>query len=159
VLENLGWEIERIWSVDWFRDPKREMQRVMQRLDTLRSLHEPAPAMQSGILEERASPFALDPDVSAPQPVSPGRSKGSLNREETRAQLVALREKIEADCSEADPARSLLRQPMLDELLRKRPTDADEWRTRIPRHLREGTDGEQFKRYGEDVFEILARAG
>ena len=158
VLENLGWEIERVWSVDWFRDPKREMQRVRQRLDTLRSLHEPDRAAQTAILEERASPFAQELDISAPQSVASGRSKGALNREETRAELITLRERIEAECPEADPARGLLRQAMLDELLRKRPADANEWRAKIPLHLRQGTDGEQFKRFGQDVFEILARA-
>ncbi len=28
VLENLGWQIHRIWSTDWFRNPGREMQRL-----------------------------------------------------------------------------------------------------------------------------------
>jgi hypothetical protein len=131
------------------------MQRVVQRLDELRSLRKPERAGESAILEERSSPFALEPVISAPQMK---RSKGALNREEARAELIALRERIEAECPGADPARDLLRQPMLDELLRKRPTDANEWRAKIPLELRQSTDGEQFKRYLEDVFEILARA-
>ena len=28
VLEGLGWSIYRIWSTDWFRDPKAEPQRL-----------------------------------------------------------------------------------------------------------------------------------
>src|SRR5690606_20332667 len=28
VLEGLGWRIYRIWSTDWFRHPKRELERV-----------------------------------------------------------------------------------------------------------------------------------
>ena len=28
VLEGLGWSIYRIWSTDWFRDPKGELQRL-----------------------------------------------------------------------------------------------------------------------------------
>ncbi len=75
-----------------------------------------------------------------------------------RAALIALREKIDTECPNADPSRGLLRQSMLEELLRKRPTNADEWRARIPLRLREGTDGAEFKRYGEDAFEILASA-
>jgi very-short-patch-repair endonuclease len=33
VLENLGWEIHRIWSTDWFRNPRREMQRLEKGID------------------------------------------------------------------------------------------------------------------------------
>ncbi len=29
VLENMGWAIERVWSTDWFRDPERELARVV----------------------------------------------------------------------------------------------------------------------------------
>jgi len=33
VLENLGWNIYRIWSVDWFRNPKRELEKLLQAID------------------------------------------------------------------------------------------------------------------------------
>ena len=52
VLENLGWEIERIWSVDWFRDPGRELKRV---LDRLRELRQPPHPSTEGEAEERAA--------------------------------------------------------------------------------------------------------
>jgi very-short-patch-repair endonuclease len=196
ILENLGWEIERIWSVDWFRDSQREMQRVKKRLAQLRSTHEPEWAKQPASPEERAGSFGQGPDIPAPEPTAspgsktephaakvndipatprPGSRTGlplkrrdrsaldadnaALTREESRAALVVLRERIDVEWPEADPARGLLRRAMLDELVRKRPTDADEWRTKIPLDLRQGTDGEQFKRYAEDVFDILARAG
>ena len=28
VLEGLGWKVYRIWSTDWFRDPKGELERL-----------------------------------------------------------------------------------------------------------------------------------
>jgi hypothetical protein len=41
---------------------------------------------------------------------------------------------------------------MLDELIPRRPTNADEWRAKIPLDLRQATDSEQFKRFcGRDV--------
>lgn len=70
---------------------------------------------------------------------------------------MALRERIEAEHPDTGPDRGLLRPAMLDELMRKRPTETDEWLAKIPLYLREGTDGEQFKRFSEDVFDILAR--
>lgn len=180
VLENLGWEIERIWSVDWFRDPRRELKRVLDRLNQLR--HErktdaPAPQVFQEIASlaedtEAATTVKREPTKQAEglrrqlrsafesarqsAPVIP--SKRILTREEMREALIALREKIERECPNADPARALLRQNMLDELLRKRPSDADEWRAKIPLDLRQATDGEQFKRYGEEVYDILTGA-
>jgi hypothetical protein len=180
VLENLGWEIERIWSVDWFRDPGRELKRVLDRLNQLR--HErktEAPAPQvfqeiAGLAEDtgaategKRKPTKQAEDLprqlrsafeSARQSAPAIPSKRVLTREEMREALIALREKIERECPNADPARALLRQNMLDEFLRKRPADADEWRAKIPLDLRQATDGEQFKRYGEEVFEILTGA-
>jgi very-short-patch-repair endonuclease len=177
VLENLGWEIERIWSVDWFRDPGRELKRVLDRLNQLRrerktEAHAPQVFQEiAGLAEDTgaATEVKREPTKQAeglprqlrrafeaarqPAPAIP--SKRVLPREEMREALIALREKIELECPNADPARALLRQNMLDELLRKRPADADEWRAKIPLDLRQATDGEQFKRYGEEVFDIL----
>ena len=44
---------------------------------------------------------------------------------------------------------------MLDELLRKRPTDLDEFRRLVPLDLRERTDANQVKAFQEQVFDIL----
>ena len=33
VLEGLGWQIHRIWSTDWFRNPKRELKKVMAAIE------------------------------------------------------------------------------------------------------------------------------
>jgi very-short-patch-repair endonuclease len=185
VLENLGWAIERIWSVDWFRDPARELKRVLDRLGELRgpppNIDAEAEESAAGVFEETTKPAE---DLAAPSEGKPRAirqtdglprqlkeafamarqapaamaSKKTLTREEMREALIALREKIERDFPNADPARGLLRQNMLDELIRKRPSNAHEWRSKISLDLRQATDGEQFKRYAEDVFDILAGA-
>lgn len=33
VLEDLGWQIHRIWSTDWFKDPRKELQRVLESIE------------------------------------------------------------------------------------------------------------------------------
>ena len=33
VLEGLGWTIHRIWSTDWFRNPQRELERVVASIE------------------------------------------------------------------------------------------------------------------------------
>ena len=35
VLESLGWRIHRIWSTDWWLDPKRELEKLQARLEEL----------------------------------------------------------------------------------------------------------------------------
>jgi very-short-patch-repair endonuclease len=37
VLENLGWRIHRLWTVDWFRDPAGETARIVRRIERLRA--------------------------------------------------------------------------------------------------------------------------
>ena len=35
VLENLGWKLHRVWSTDWWTDPEREVQKILDRLNQL----------------------------------------------------------------------------------------------------------------------------
>jgi very-short-patch-repair endonuclease len=55
-LERLGWRFQRIWSVDWFREPEREMQRVLDAYDrALRGDEEQAEAFFHGEPAELAA--------------------------------------------------------------------------------------------------------
>lgn len=38
VLEAVGWRLHRIWSTDWFRDPEREVERVVAAIEEARRL-------------------------------------------------------------------------------------------------------------------------
>lgn len=163
ILENLGWNIIRIWSTDWFRDPAGELARVSSELKRL--------------MAARAEARIPTPVQKPPVTVAPAQSQGALNlgpppavtqvrraafdelsQDQARAELIDLRENtIKATFPEADPARGLLRKSMLDELLRKRPKDSGEFLAKIPIELRQNTDAEQLKKFGEAVFEILER--
>ena len=94
------------------------------------SAPKPKTAPSPVVVDEIAAPLRPEPRTGLP-PKRGGRppsvaEDAALTREESRAALVALREQIEAECPDADPGRGLLRQAMLDELVRRRPTDADE---------------------------------
>ncbi|MGH2410349.1 MAG: DUF3320 domain-containing protein, partial [Chloroflexota bacterium] len=68
VLENLGWEIHRIWSTDWFRDPEQEIRRIGERLDAVRLKVERGPQSTmpaEETSEESAAPAAGNPDPDA----------------------------------------------------------------------------------------------
>lgn len=36
ILENLGWNIQRIWSTDWFKNPQAQLEPIFHKLDELR---------------------------------------------------------------------------------------------------------------------------
>jgi very-short-patch-repair endonuclease len=38
VLESLNWQIHRVWSTDWYRDPEREFGRLVRRIESLRTI-------------------------------------------------------------------------------------------------------------------------
>ena len=58
VLENMGWTIERVWSTDWFRDPERELARLVERIEE----HiEDAQARRENRARRRGKPLRLAP--------------------------------------------------------------------------------------------------
>ncbi len=59
VLEGLGWQIHRIWSTDWFKDPDSEIRRLTGRIEVLRAALHPTPEAQPSI----------EPPVEATRPV------------------------------------------------------------------------------------------
>ena len=53
VLEDLGWQMLRVWSTEWFADPERELDRIEQRLrELLQSTPTPTPQVEDEPLPE-----------------------------------------------------------------------------------------------------------
>ncbi len=55
VLEGLGWHLHRVWSVDWWDDSKREMDRILEKLHELENMPEPQPEEEEDELEEETA--------------------------------------------------------------------------------------------------------
>jgi very-short-patch-repair endonuclease len=73
VLENLGWRIHRLWTVDWFRDPTGETARIVRRIERLRAT------------EREVSPAPIaDVAPSADREIAPDRRErpGDVRSEE-----------------------------------------------------------------------------
>lgn len=169
ILEGLGWNVIRVWSTDWFRNPAAELDRVASELKRLGERREQQRRQLAAIAVEARPPTRKSntpPIIDATpganekpkaEPTSPRVVKG-LSIEQARAQLIDLRERtIRSAFPDVDPTRGFLRKSMLDELLRKRPTDNDEFLAEIAQPLREVTDRDQVVRYREQVFDILAQ--
>lgn len=71
VLEDLGWTIHRIWSTDWFRNPRRELERVLAAIEQAKiragqTVHEatlPSPPAESESTPLRRAPAAALPAI------------------------------------------------------------------------------------------------
>ena len=173
VLEDLGWTIKRIWSTDWFRDPEREIQKIIDAIELQRKVDR----LKAERFDHRAARMidktggdieVLKREVTAeagPELVEPPADaflfqSYMLTVEEARKKLVELhQEKIIPKYPDVEPSHRLLRKAMLDALLLQRPTTPDEFRTLIPLKLREETDREQAKAYLDDVLDIISDIG
>lgn len=78
MLERLGWHLIRVWSTDWFRDPERELNRVVTQLEAHRAVHRPSqppsPPPETPVDEldaERAESKDIERESS--QPAEPSR--------------------------------------------------------------------------------------
>jgi very-short-patch-repair endonuclease len=177
ILENLGWSIHRIWSTDWFRDRRREIEKVIERIQQLLVKFEAAgpdaepkavspPDGDVSQLNQGAKGMRRDSTKSpenkalrATAPSIPARSrhKGTSNIDEARERLIHLRESVlKGEFPNVDPARGLLRKSMLDALLLLKPRTRQEWLARLPYALRTTTDPEQVGKYLDAVLEIIS---
>ncbi|HJT20371.1 MAG TPA: AAA domain-containing protein [Nitrospira sp.] len=141
VLSDLGWNIHRIWSTDWFRNSRKEIDRIEQRIKLILEKEQNGPA------HERTTEPLQQPENR--------QSHKKLTIDEARQLLIDLREKeIRPEYPDADPSHGLLRKTMLDALLRQRPTSLEQFKAIIPAAMRSSTDSRHMK-FLPKVFEIL----
>jgi very-short-patch-repair endonuclease len=141
ALENLGWKIHRIWSTDWFKYREREVSKLVDRINETLAIEESEAAVR-GVPSDRS--------VSGPS-TAPTFDKEVLSR-----RLVQLRGTMEKEFPDVAAGRRLLRDPLLEVFLQKRPTSRAEWLALIPYELRSNTDLLEIRQYLPKVFEIFA---
>jgi REase_MTES_1575/Protein of unknown function (DUF3320) len=191
VLGNLGWDIVRVWSTDWFDNPGRETDKLVRKLEELRSKSRHAYAdypsltmvLQSqkdtSVVEQKreqdqqAQQADMAEFVSVAQEASQIVSESTpvsrlslLDSDEplTKAQgiqvLVEFRESvIRAEMANWEPHRSILRDAMIEAFVSQHFTDPDEWFTKVPAFLRQGSNPVEKSKYLEQICEIVSRIG
>lgn len=72
VLEDHGWRIHRIWSIDWFQRPNQELDRLIDAIQNAISdaAADPAAPSQLGVSIDTAPLQRADPGASSPAPLS-----------------------------------------------------------------------------------------
>lgn len=131
ILVNLGWQIHRIWSTDWFKSRESEVGRLLKRIAEL-LVHDPAYRKQQEIAN---------------------------SGENLRRRLIVLRDtEIKTDFPETPPEKGLLNPSLLDAFVEKRPKTRDDWFQRIPQHSRTSVDSKQVGRYLDRVLKLIAQS-
>jgi very-short-patch-repair endonuclease len=155
VLKDLGWNIHRIWSTDWFKDPAREIDRLQRRLMV---------ELENEAVGGVPADLGFDEIMSDGEPliVEPAFLDGeeedqALTKAEARAELTALRHRIEVARGSTNPKTALLRDHLLELLLSRKPITREEWLRKIPFDDRFETDMDEVEQYLSDVLAILAK--
>ncbi|MCP1621504.1 DUF4011 domain-containing anti-phage protein Hhe [Pseudomonas nitroreducens] len=148
VLEQLGWRIRRIWSVDWFRNAKLQLEPILQELAALRT--EPVMEIALEPAEEQIIQLVAEEQSQHAQHIA--QEGGTSLREK----LIYLDQQIIRTALPTTPDnRRLLRPAMLEALLEFKPVDRNEFQQRLPGYLREGTDPIEG-RFIDDVLSLIA---
>lgn len=184
VLRGLGWEILRVWSTDWFEAAELQTERLVRELEALRGsparlapdypLWRPAPAaiqpdaavFEAGSFEAEAppGPAATAEEAAPSEPIETRNAAAEidgtrpLSEAEAFDVLAAFRETVIRPAADPwEPQRSILRDGMIETLVRQRVSDPEEWFAKIPHYQRTATNPVEKRLYLERICAVVAR--
>lgn len=153
VLERLGWNIRRIWSTDWFKNPQAELQPILRELNTLKSA---IPTVVEDVVESESDEIeeiverTEDQEAETASFLDPGIS--------LKERIIAFdRDVIRPAQPDTPQNRRLLRPAMIEALVEYAPTSKTEFFESIPGYLRQATEPSEGQ-YLDQVFEIINAA-
>lgn len=147
ILERLGWKIRRIWSSDWFKNFRGELQPIINELHQLKSevipIDEPAEAeeVQDIIEKEGGHETLIDSLIS-------DRSKLEDNLTRFNTEVIC------KEFPHTPENKRLLRPAMIEALLEHTPTSQVEFLEFIPSYVRQATEASEGK-YLSEIFGII----
>lgn len=143
VLKKRGWNIFRIWSIDWFNNRDLVIKNLIEELEILVELDEQV------VREEISSGTPIVPVASITEPKR-------LSDEELYNRLLEYR-KLNIPKSETSPEDSILRDEMIKCFVKLRPTSKDEYIDAFSVSLRANTEPEE-NQYLDGIFAIIKEA-
>jgi len=153
ILEDLGWNISRIWSTDWFKNPEACLIPIIQELESLKTVKSEDVLSVEDMFSQNDAEEVLHAHLGEGEnDVFPR----VLTLEDRL--LTFHRETICKEQPKVEPEKQLLRKALLDSLLEHQPCSKGEFLELIPMYLRSGTVASQG-RYIEDVCKIIANHG
>ena len=150
VLEGLGWNIRRIWSTDWFKNPQAQLKPIIELLHQLKTNvtdyvqnNSEIEGIEQLVIKEESEHNALYNIVT---------SELSLIKK-----LQQFDELVIAEGKDnISTGNRLLRPAMIDALCEYKPISKNEFLEVIPSYLRSATSKEHGQ-YLEQVLNIIAK--
>jgi very-short-patch-repair endonuclease len=152
ILEELGWEIQRIWSTDWFKNPKGQLAPIFKRLEELKT--EPPYELSSDTI---GSENQLDErDAITSDDLDGTEIYFDSTAKDIEAILTDYDEKVIREKLPFTPiSQRLLRPVMLQSLLEYEPCSIAEFHECIPSYLLEAT-ADSERQYLSRVLELIS---
>jgi len=144
VLEQRGWRIHRIWSTDWFKNRKLEIERLSQKLQRL-------------VEEDKAVIRAVEEPLEV-EPLPKPTEERRLSDAELESQIKAFCLKNIPRSKENQEKDGFLNPEVLSVLVTRRPTTKAYFRAYVPVELRVNMNNDDIQ-YIDDIFDIIEQAG
>jgi very-short-patch-repair endonuclease len=153
VLEDLGWNVLRVWSTDWYKQREREIDRIVGTIDAVRRRSEDDSAVDDEWSSADDGTITLDDDPGwideiTAQPISD---------EQARDALLTLREAVRSQDPSIDARDSILSDEMIRVLIKTRPETRDDWLRHVPMDMRLETNGSHVMAYLPQILEVTRR--
>ncbi|QBG34799.1 DUF4011 domain-containing anti-phage protein Hhe [Litorilituus sediminis] len=148
VLEGLGWNIKRIWSTDWFKNPQAQLKPIIEALHQLKT-EVPEHAEIESEVEE------IENVVEHESQVLHELDKFIQTDDLLEVKLQKFAEEVIPTNDEVPLASRLLRPAMIAALCEFKPISKSEFLEVIPPYLRSATSTAHGK-YLEQVLNIIA---
>ncbi|MES9874191.1 MAG: DUF4011 domain-containing anti-phage protein Hhe [Candidatus Sedimenticola sp. 6PFRAG7] len=149
ILERLGWNIRRIWSTDWFKNPHGELTPIIRELHELKSAVIPVETEVESEIDE-IDEIIREVDAEEAQVDLFAFEETSLKDKLIRFDCEVIRKEL----PETPDNKRLLRPSMLEALLEYTPISKVEFLEMIPSYIRKATEAKEGK-YLDQVFDII----
>lgn len=150
ILEGLGWNVKRIWSTDWFRNPNIAIASIIKELNELKSQI----SINDAYEDEDCD---IEKIVNEQDQVSIFDSKYADLNLDIREKLTQFNNNvIIKEFPDTGDNNRLLSTFMLDALVEHQPYDKTEFLELIPEYIREHLDRHESAKFLNDVLNIIA---
>lgn len=171
VLKKLGWKVYRIWSADWFKNRDNEISKLLRVISEQKAIYsekytnrkvvthlEPKVNLDNNNvnilhLSNGVHLNKIDAECSDNQLNKSEYSQNYLSDEAVKSLLIEFRNETISKNFSID-RRCILSPMMIDQFIKYKPLDMDEFRNKISLKLRTNIDREQLI-YMDSIFEIL----
>lgn len=149
ILERLGWRIRRIWSTDWFKNPRGELVPIIRELNELKS---PVLTIEQETESEIVEIEQIIDRVDSEEAMAGQFALAGMDLKDKLVQFD--HEVIRREFPKTPENRRLLRPAMLEALLEYMPTSKVEFLETIPSYIRQATESAEGKYLGQ-VFSMI----